>query len=612
MVSAALYKRFGVSNAEIGWYTSLLGLAWVVKPLWGPLVDLYGSKRSWVLATQGLMAVGLLVAAGFLPTHAWWVGSLAVFAVMSFASATHDIAADGYYMLGLDPHRQALFNGIRSTFWRLSMIIGTGVLVIIAGVLESRTGPSPQVFEVSAKPNNVAEFARAPGKPSGGDFVVLSPDSFSLDAGSTAALSVTLPRKPDTDTSTVLNISPQYAKWYMFFLPLGNAPFVKVTGADRLEFGPDTWDKPQTVVVSVDNGIHAPVVANFKVTAGNIPYSWMVCIGVVGVVYFLIWLYHMFAMPRPEHDRQKGGDRPPFIRAAFWLLLAVGIPAAIYWGLFEAIKPQLVKLIPGDLPARRIKNLGDVMSFVTMAIIVGGAILAFRIGSLRSISARGFQSAARKSGLPFDEVFMSFFRKPAILRMIAFLLLYRLADAMLVKMIPPFMLDPHELGGLGLSTTQFGLAYGTIGVLGLLLGGIAGSVYAATYGLMKTRLVMCLFMNVPIMLFVLLALNQPSFLVICGSVFVEQFGYGFGFSMYMLYMLFIAGQGEHKTSHYALCTGFMALSFMLPGMISGIAQEMLGYLAFYLTVLGLASMSFVSIYIIPIDPEFGRKKKAAH
>ena len=208
-------------------------------------------------------------------------------------------------------------------------------------------------------------------------------------------------------------------------------------------------------------------------------------------------------------------------------------------------------------------------------------------------------------------MFASFFRKPGILRMIAFLLMYRLADALLVKMIPPFMLDPHEAGGLGLSTTQYGLAYGTIGVFGLLLGGIAGSVYAATQGLLKVRLVMCLFMNVPIILFVILAYFQPSFLVIMGSVFIEQFGYGFGFSMYMLYMLYIAGQGENKASHYALCTGFMALSFMLPGMVSGIMQEFLGYEMYFVTVLALASLSFISIYIIPIDPEFGRKKKEA-
>ena len=609
MVSAALYKRFGVSNADIGWYTSLLGLPWVIKPLWGPLVDLYWTKRKWTLTTQALMAVGLIITAFLLPTGGWWIGSLTVFTFMAFASATHDIAADGFYMLGLDPHRQALFNGIRSTFWRLSMIIGTGVLVIIAGVLESNSGPKPVVLGVDAGPKGRAEVLEAPA-PESGEFVIIEPRSLKLDAGSTAALTLKLAKAPEAGTTAALSISPKHERWYEFFVPVGDTLNVKVLNADRIEIPADQWNTGKTVEVSVDKNLKKPVMARFNISAGNIPWAWSICVGVVAAVFTLLFVWHTVALPKPSRDRQTAANRPPFVQAAFWLIFAVGVPLAVLWLAYLQVKPRLAEwLVDPSLAAKTQKNLGDLIGFGVWGILGLVAWGLLSLTGLGGLAGKGFREAARRSGIPFDEVFASFFRKSGILRMIAFLLLYRLADALLVKMIAPFMLDPHEAGGLGLTTTQYGLAYGTIGVLGLLIGGIAGSVYAATYGLQKVRLVMCLFMNVPIILFVLLAFFQPVFLVITGSVFIEQFGYGFGFSMYMLYMLYIAGQGENKASHYALCTGFMALSFMLPGMLSGIMQEFLGYENYFLTVLALATLSFVSIYIIPIDPTFGLKNK---
>ena len=612
MVSAAMYKRFGVSNANIGWYTSLLGLPWVIKPLWGPLVDLYWSKRKWTLSTQALMAIGLVITAFLLPTKMWWMGSLIVFALMAFASATHDIAADGFYMLGLDPHRQALFNGIRSTFWRLSMIIGTGVLVILAGVLESHSGPTPVTFSVNAGPPGREVTVAAPV--AGADeFVIIEPRLMNIDTGTTQLLTLKLASAPEADTTVALSISPKHSKWYEFFVPVGEANNIKILDADRVELNSETWNTGRSVVVQVDKNLKTPVLGNFTVSSGKIPWAWGICIGVVAGVFTLLWLWHMVILPKPVLDDRDSTGRPPFVQAAFWLFVAVGVPLAVLWGAYSFVKPVFVDLLldKAAMTATRFKNLSDLIGFGVWGIIALAAWALLTAGKMSKPAAAGFRNAAKRSGLPFDEVFASFFRKPGIGRMIIFLLVYRLADALLVKMIAPFMLDPHEVGGLGLSTTQYGLAYGTIGVLGLLLGGIWGSVYAATQGLLRVRLVMCLFMNLPILLFVMLAYFQPSFLVIMGSVFIEQFGYGFGFSMYMLYMLFIAGQGENKASHYALCTGFMALSFMLPGMLSGILQEFLGYEYYFILVTALASLSFVSIYIIPIDPEFGLKKKKA-
>lgn len=620
MVSVPLYKRFGVSNADIAWYTSLLGLAWVVKPLWGPLVDMYWTKRNWVLMTQGLMALGLLAVSALLPTPMplWWYGSLSIFAIMSFASATHDIAADGYYMLALDPHRQALFNGLRSTFWRLSMIIGTGVLVIIAGLVESHSGPTPVIAQIRAVPKGTVVEDQTPAKTEGGNFAIVEPPSKPVEAGTTASLCIRLAHPPEGDRPVIANVTVKPSKWWYFFFPIGDEANVTVEGGDRLEFSRDRWDKPQCVVIKVHKNLPKPITANIAVAAGNIPLAWATCIGSVGIVYLLIWLYHTFVMPRPQLDVNRKPEGTSFWNSAFWLFLAVGVPAVVYYFLFDLIQPLLVKHVLGTIDAMKHTQLQQnpnwkgLMSFATFFLIVSLVGLLSFIAPVRAAFASIFHKCAVRSGIGFDEVFASFFRKKGIVRMLAFLLLYRLADAMLVKMITPFMFDPPEKGGLGLSTAQVGFAYGTIGVFGLLLGGIVGSVYAATYGLKKVRLVMCLFMNIPIVLFVLLAKFQPPFHIVMGSVFIEQFGYGFGFSFYMLYMLFIAGQGEHKTSHYALCTGFMALSFMIPGMVSGIIQEILGhYYEFFLLVLWLSSLSFVVTYLAPIDPEFGKKKKTA-
>lgn len=617
MVSVPLYKRFGVSNADIAWYTSLLGLAWVVKPLWGPLVDMYGTKRKWVLSTQGLMALGLIALTLCLPMHApwWWYGSLLIFAMMSFASATHDIAADGYYMLGLDPHRQALFNGLRSTFWRLSMIIGTGVLVIIAGIVESHSGPPPVIAHVAAVPKAMTEAAPPVPAVEAGSFARIELPQPVIRAGTTAPLVVRLANPPDAQTTVVASVSVKSSKWWYFFFPVGDEANVTVKNGDRLEFGPDNWNRPQIVTIDVHRNLPNPIVVSLKVAAGNIPLAWASCIGAVAVVYLLLWLYHNLAMPRPPLDILRKPEGTTFLNSAFWLLVAVGIPALLYYAAFETLQPRLVAaFLPQAL--RDNANWKGLMSFVTFLLIVALAAILLLVAPIRHLLGALFRTCSAKSGIGFDEVFASFFRKNGIVRMLAFLLAYRLADAMLVKMITPFMFDPPEKGGLGLSTAQVGFAYGTIGVFGLLLGGIVGSIYAATYGLKAVRLVMCLMMNVPIVLFVLLAAYQPPFHIVMGSVLIEQFGYGFGFSFYMLYMLYIAGQGEHKTSHYALCTGFMALSFMIPGMVAGILQELLGhYYEFFLLVLALSSVSFLVTFIIPVDPEFGKKKHsgaAAH
>ena len=396
-VSVIMYKRFGLSNTEIALYTGWLYLPWVIKPLWSPFVDILKTKRWWVVTMQLLLGGGFAGIAFILPTPFYLQASLAVFWLMAFSSATHDIAADGFYMLALDDSQQSFFVGIRSTFYRFATIFGQGVLVIIAGYLERVTG--------------------------------------------------------------------------------------------------------------------------------KIPYAWSIVFFIVAGLFIALFLYHQFILPKPASDK--------------------GVSEATVTGILTE----------------------------------------------------------------FEKTFVSFFTKKGIGLAIAFMLLYRLAEAMLVKIASPFLLDAREIGGMGLTTEQVGIVYGTIGVIALTLGGIIGGIVASRQGLKFWLWPMALSITLPNAAYLLLAVYQPeSFLWINLAVAIEQFGYGFGFTAYMLYLIYFS-EGNYKTAHYSICTGFMALGMMLPGMAAGWIQEQLGYHNFFIFIL---LCSIPTLFVIPfmkIDPDFGKGKK---
>ncbi len=213
--------------------------------------------------------------------------------------------------------------------------------------------------------------------------------------------------------------------------------------------------------------------------------------------------------------------------------------------------------------------------------------------------------SARLGG--FFEPFATFFCRPHIVAIVAFLLLYRFPESQLVKLTTPFLLDPREVGGLALTTGTVGFIYGTVGVVMLTVGGIIGGFVAARHGLGRWLWPMALAMHLPNLAFLFLAYAQPANRwVITGAVAVEQFGYGFGFTAYMLYCVYIAA-GKHQTVHYALCTGFMALGMMIPGMWSGWLQELIGYQHFFVWIMLAMIPSLLSVAFIPLDPEFGKK-----
>ncbi|MEM8946580.1 MAG: MFS transporter [Planctomycetota bacterium] len=394
-VSRVFYKKMEVSNAEIAFYVSLLGWPWVIKPLWSPIVDILKTKRWWILITQVSLSAGLAGVAMVIPTTEFFFWSILLLSVVALASATHDIASDGFYMLASDSHEQAFFVGIRSTCWRLGMIACQGLLVIFAGYQERH-----------------------------------------LESISGA--------------------------WSMTFL----------------------------------------LVAGYLL---------------------LLALFHKFALPKPARDvRTQTTSSSELIRE-------------------------------------------------------------------------------------FSTTFTCFFRKPRIGIVLAFILLYRFSEAQLVALKSPFFLDSVEEGGLGLSTQQVGWLDGTVGAVLLLAGGILGGTLAAKQGLKAWIWWMVVSINAPNLAYIYLAAVQPdNYLWICAAVAIEQFGYGFGFAGYMLYLLYIA-RGNHETAHYAICTGFMALGVMVPGMWAGAMQEILGYRDFFIWVMLATIPSFFVCWLIPLDADFGKK-----
>lgn len=398
-----MFKNMGMPNGMLALYTSLLYLPWVIKPLWSPFVDIIKSKRWWIISMQILMSAAMLLLPFLLPqttgeaiasTPLFYI-TLTLFWITAFASATHDIAADGFYMLGLDSGTQAEFVGIRSTFYRLSSIFGQGVLVALAGVIDSRTG--------------------------------------------------------------------------------------------------------------------------------DVHYAWKITLVLSAAIFAAVTLYHTWSLPRPKVDSMSSS-----------------------------------------------RTAGQIVR-------------------------------------EFVRTFATFFQKKGIWIAMLFMLLYRLPEAFLVKMMNPFMLDPVSEGGLGLSTEAVGLIYGTIGVAALTVGGILGGIAASRWGLKKSLWPMAMALTLPCLSFVFLAAFQPSSLWVIGScVALDQFGYGFGFTAYMLYLIYFS-EGEFKTAHYSLCTAFMALSMMIPGMFAGYIQEWIGYTWFFGFVMICCLVTVLVTFLVKVDPDYGKK-----
>ena len=208
----------------------------------------------------------------------------------------------------------------------------------------------------------------------------------------------------------------------------------------------------------------------------------------------------------------------------------------------------------------------------------------------------------------FGMTFVSYFKKPHILPALLFILLFRFPEAQLGKIAPLFLIDSVADGGLALTTGQVGFAQGTLGVIGLLLGGILGGITLSHFGLKKCIWYMVAAISVPDLVYVYLSwFPTQNMALVSTCIFIEQMGYGFGFTAYTLFLMYFA-RGEHQTSHYAISTGIMALGMMLPGMISGILQESMGYRTFFIWVIACCAVTCVVSALIKYEPVFGKKQ----
>ena len=586
VVSVVMYKMLGISNTDIALYTSLLYLPWVLKPLWSPIVDNLKTKRGWVLIMQFVLGILFACIALTIPTTNFFKLSIAFLWLMAFTSATHDIAADGFYMIGLDEGDQALFNGIRSAFYRVAMLMGQGVFVILVSILINASGMDKVSIEVNAVPTDAQvktvllkdfDYTEKPGDmylvytPKNLDIPLEKVSTVYADSVIAAARAWNIAQgQPDPDAPKIAKTKnkkekvqkdnpKKFENWLrnnfgveeaeiteyagnigVIYFHLSKAPetdktvivtfgqdkgdkSIKLVEGVRFEFTTDNWNKPVMSVIQLDKKLFASTNAFFDAESGKIKMAWTVLFFCLSAMFFIFWLAHRFTLPKVEKERKEQ---------------SVG----------KAIKD-------------------------------------------------------------FFTTFGAFFTKDGIGLAIVFLLLFRLGESQLVKLSAPFMLDTREAGGLGLTAGQYGLTYGTIGLLFLTLGGILGGLAVSKSGLKKWIWWFAIMINVPDAVYIFLSYVQPSSLwVIVPCVAFETFGYGFGFTAYMMFMIYIA-RGEYKTSHYAIATAFMALGMMIPGMMSGWLQEIIGYQHFFIWVVIATIPGFILLKFLKIEPEFGKKVK---
>ena len=394
-LSVVMYKQLGLSNAEVAYYTGWFYLPWLVKPLWSPFVDLLKTKRWWIVTMQLLMGAGMAGIAFTLPMEGYLQWTLAIFWLMAFSSATHDVAADGFYMMALNEGEQSFFVGIRSTFYRLATLTGQGGLLIVVD-------------------------------------------------------------------------------WLL------------------------------------------------RNNENNVQGAWIAAFYGIAMLFVIVGAYHAWMLPHPKTDKLRG-------------------------------------------------------------------------------------VAAQELWREFTHTFATFFKKEGVVPALLFMLLFRFPEAQLGKMSIPFLMDPVTEGGLGLTLEQIGVIQGTLGPIGLTLGGILGGVCISRHGLKRWLWPMVWAISLPDIVYVYLSYVQPTNLgLISSCLFIEQLGYGFGFTAYMLFLIYYA-RGTHETAHYAIATAFMAAGMMLPGMLSGVLQEMMGYRGFFIWIMACCAVTFIVSAFLKIDKDFGKK-----
>ncbi|MFT3753224.1 MAG: MFS transporter [Paludibacter sp.] len=587
-VAVIMYKRLGISNTDIALYTSWLYLPWVIKPFWSPFVDIIKTKRWWIVTMQLLIGAGLAGVAFLIPMSFFFQATLAVLWLIAFSSATHDIAADGFYMLALDSSQQSFFVGIRSTFYRLAMISGQGLLIILAGSLESSTGLEPLKFEVHTTNSKVIEQQINPTK-----FTKSSNKEMTFVAYPSVLYLNTNCILPDSLKSIIAFADKQNEKNGFIRNEIQSKPTENINES--------WWSKYVSIPLGSYLRTHFGV-AKTSITPKN------TSVGNAGIIQIRI-----SKKPKPNENivlrlESEKGDKNAKINTELITFNNHNWNKTYYAVVQLDTKPKNDNIIKFKGISGNFRLAWSIIFFI-LAGMFGLFFIYHRFVLPHPyVDITNTENSSKEIFREFGLTFASFFKKEGIGLAIAFMLLYRLGEAMLVKMASPFLLDTRDVGGLGLSTEQVGLVYGTVGIIALTLGGIVGGIAASRRGLKYWIWPMALSITLPHLAYVYLSWFMPTnFWLINTAVAIEQFGYGFGFTAYMLYLIYFA-DGEHKTAHYAMCTGFMALGMMLPGMVAGWLQDQIGYQHFFIWIMVLAIPTLAVIPFLKIDNEFGKKK----
>lgn len=589
-VSVIMYKRMGISNTDIALYTSWLYLPWVIKPLWSPVVDLLKTKRFWIIIMQLIIGAGLGGVALTIPVPNFFQYTLAFFWLLAFSSATHDIAADGFYMLGLSKHDQAFYVGVRSTFYRLAMITGQGLLIILAGFIENNSGLESIDFQVTANPNiEMVQFIHPDSLqlPTDGDEqrIMVYPEKL--------AIAAKLRAKAEVDS--IVNFAYE---WNVL-----NGYAAREETPAEVRRGESWWTR--NVSGKLEHFLRKNFGQEIRKSSGDFR-------GNIGVVYFYLNKQPEAGEAVVVNFGRAGGDKSINLlsnpangsRMVFnqsnWNKPALAV---------IQLDPKLKKTSDAEFQAQSGNiPLAWMVTFVVMAALFLLFFVYHKFMLPKPDADKPYLLKKSSNFIKeFVNTFILFFKKDNIGVILGFLLLYRMAEAQLVKLAAPFLLDTQEMGGLALTTGEVGFVYGTVGLLFLTIGGLLGGYVASKQGLKFWLWYMIIAINLPDAVYVYLAYTLPdNFLIINICIAIEQFGYGFGFTAYMLYMIYVS-EGDHKTAHFAITTAFMALGMMIPGMFSGWLQEIIGYRHFFIWVMIATIPGFLILPFIPLDKDFGKK-----
>jgi MFS transporter, PAT family, beta-lactamase induction signal transducer AmpG len=588
-VAVIMFKRLGISNTDIALYTSWLYLPWVIKPLWSPIVDLLKTKRWWIVIMQLVVGASLGAVALSIPLPGFFKISLIFLWLLAFSSATHDIAADGFYMLGLDEHQQTYFVGIRSTFYRVAMITGQGLLIILAGFIEVSTGLPPIEINVSANPAYSKEIQWPEVTPSvdnGQAYFAVFPQQAEISTQNIPAAKLDSIRKVVAEYNQANKFTTLQAE----------------NQSKSGSKGQGSWWSDY-----ISNPLKNFLEEHFKAKAE--PVSGHALVGNIAVVAVKLGGKAVGEEEVALNVKFGNGDNSISILEGERLTFNSANQDKPAYLLFQC-DPKLKRRTQASFKGTS-GNIHLAWSITFAILAVMFVLLSLYHRFILPHPKTDQQAASQGQNLlkEFFKTFGSFFQRKDIGVIIAFLMLYRFGEAQLVKMASPFMLDPRNLGGLGLTTGDVGLLYGTFGIIALTAGGILGGIAASAKGLKYWLWWMVLAINVPHLAYVYMSFAQPENQLVIGlCVVLEQFSYGFGFTAYMLYMIYIS-EGKNKTAHFAIATGFMALGMMIPGMFSGWLQEIIGYPNFFVWVMLCMIPGIIPVFFINVKPGFGIKKK---